>query len=246
MKHPKIVSPVEWLAARRELLRREKELTRARDAVNTARRELPMTRIEKDYRFIGPDGELGLADMFDGHRQLVIQHFMFDPAWETGCGSCTAMADGVGQGVFEQLAKRSTAFAAVSRAPYPKLRTYQESKGWTFAWYSAHGSDFNYDFHVTLDPAVRPASYNFKAGDELVAAGFDWMLDYAGEQPGISTFLRDGNDIFHTYSTYGRGLEAMMAAYSLLDLTALGRQEDWEEPKGRAPVSYPANPSFPA
>ncbi|MGH3518836.1 MAG: DUF899 domain-containing protein [Haloechinothrix sp.] len=245
MNLPQVVSPDEWLAARKELLRREKELAGARDSLNADRRRLPMVRIDKNYRFTGPDGEVGLLDMFDGHQQLVLQHFMFDPSWDQGCASCTAMAEGLSDGVRAHLGKRSTAFAAVSRAPYPKLRAVREAKGWTFPWYSSYGSDFNYDFHVTLDPAVAPASYNYRDADELVAAGLEWMTEYAGEQPGISCFLRDGDEVFHTYSTFGRGLEVMMTGYHLLDITALGRQEEWEEPKGRAPVGYPANPSYP-
>ncbi|WP_158884851.1 DUF899 domain-containing protein [Amycolatopsis anabasis] len=246
MNLPQVVSPDEWLAARKELLRREKEFTRARDALSADRRRLPMVRIDKDYRFTGPDGEVGLLDLFDGHRQLVLQHFMFDPSWDEGCPSCTAMADDLSGGVLEHLGKRDTAFAAVSRAPYPKLRAVRAAKGWTFPWYSSHGSDFNYDFHVTLDPAVAPVSYNFRNADELAAAGLTWITEYVGEQPGVSCFLRDGDQVFHTYSTFGRGVEVMMNAYTLLDLTALGRQEDWEEPKGRVPDAYPADPGYPA
>jgi predicted dithiol-disulfide oxidoreductase (DUF899 family) len=245
MNLPQVVSRDEWLAARKELLLHEKELTRVRDALNADRRRLPMVRIDKDYRFTGPDGEVGLLDMFDGCRQLVLQHFMFDPSWDAGCGSCTAMAEGLSEGVLAHLRKRSTAYAAVSRAPYPKLQTMREAKGWTFPWYSSHSSEFNYDFHVTLDPAVGPASYNFRDADELVAAGFEWLASYVGEQPGISCFLHDGDEVFHTYSTFGRGLEVMMNGYHLLDLTALGRQEEWEEPKGRTLAAYPANAGYP-
>ena len=243
MNLPQIVSPTEWLTARKELLRREKELSRARDSLNADRRRLPMARIDKDYRFTGPDGEVGLLDIFDGCQQLVLQHFMLDPSRHE-CGSCRAMVESLGAGVPEHLRKRGTTFAAVSRAPYPTLRTMREAKGWTFPWYSSYGSDFNYDFHVTLDPAVAPPNYNYRDADELVAAGFEWMMDYTGEQPGISCFLRDGDEVFHTYSTFGRGVEVMMTGLHLLDLTALGRQEEWEEPKGRAPVAYPAGSIF--
>ncbi|WP_280386633.1 DUF899 domain-containing protein [Nocardia wallacei] len=242
MALPQVASYDEWLTARKDLLRREKELARARDTLNADRRRLPMVRIEKDYRFTGPEGEVRLRELFGDHRQLIVQHLMFDPSWEGPCGSCTAMADGLSEGARTHLRRRDTAFAAVSRAPYPKLAAVRADKSWTFPWYSSHGTDFNYDFHVTLDPAVQPAYYNYRDADELAAAGMDWMIDFVGEQPGISTFLRDGDEVFHTYSTYHRGVEVMMPAYWLLDLTPLGRQEEWEEPKGRAPVLHPADP----
>jgi predicted dithiol-disulfide oxidoreductase (DUF899 family) len=241
---PQIVTREEWLAARKGLLAREKELTRALDELNAERRRLPMVRVEKDYRFTGPDGEVGLADLFDGRSQLVVQHLMFDPAWEQACHSCTAMADDLSDGARAHLASRDTAFAAVSRAPYPQLAAYQLARGWSFPWYSSFGSDFNYDFHVSLDPAVTPNSYNFRGGEEFADAGLEWLADYVGEQPGVSAFLREGDEVFHTYATYGRGVEVMMHAYRLLDITALGRQEPWEQPEGRAQQMHPADPSF--
>ncbi|QIS19587.1 DUF899 domain-containing protein [Nocardia terpenica] len=239
MNGPQVVSPAEWLAARKELLRKEKELTKAIDALNADRRRLPMVRIDKDYRFTGPDGEVGLLDLFDGKSQLIVQHFMLDPVKDHVCGSCTYMAEAATDTVRNHLAELDTAFAAVSRAPYPKVRALRDAKGWRFPWYSSYGSDFNYDFHVTLDPAVQPANYNFRDADELAATGFEWMLDFSGEQPGISCFLRDGDEAFHTYSTFGRGVEVMMPGLRLLDLTALGRQEDWEEPRGRVLAAHP-------
>jgi predicted dithiol-disulfide oxidoreductase (DUF899 family) len=244
MDRPRTVTRDEWLEARRELLAREKELYRELDRLNADRRRLPMVRVDKDYRFTGPDGEVALVDLFEGRRQLVLQHFMFDPSWDEGCGSCTAMADDLSEGARAHLASRDTAFAAVSRAPYPKLDAYRRERGWTFPWYSSHGSDFNFDFHVSLDPAVAPAVYNFRDPDELVAAGQAWLTEYVGEQPGVSAFLREGDEVFHTYAAYGRGVEVMMHAYRLLDITALGRQEEWEEPKGRVPDAGPADPSF--
>jgi predicted dithiol-disulfide oxidoreductase (DUF899 family) len=244
MDRPRIVTPDEWLEARRELLAREKELYRELDRLNADRRRLPMVRVDEDYRFTGPDGEVALVDLFEGRRQLVLQHFMFDPSWDRGCGSCTAMADDLSEGARAHLASRDTAFAAVSRAPYPKLDAYRRERGWTFPWYSSHGSDFNFDFHVSLDPAVTPAVYNFRGPDELVAAGQAWLTEYVGEQPGVSAFLREGDEVFHTYAAYGRGVEVMMHAYRLLDITALGRQEEWEEPKDRVPGAGPADPSF--
>lgn len=184
MNRPQVVSRDEWLAARKELLVKEKELFRALDGLNADRRRLPMTRVDKDYRFTGPDGEVALLDLFDGRGQLVLQHFMFDPSWDTGCRSCTAMADDLSDGARAHLASRDTAFAAVSRAPYPKLAAYKQTRGWTFPWYSSHGSDFNYDFDVSLDPATGPNRYNFRSGEELTAAGQGWLIDYVGEQPG--------------------------------------------------------------
>jgi predicted dithiol-disulfide oxidoreductase (DUF899 family) len=244
MNLPQVVSNDEWVAARKVLLAREKEVLHATDALNANRRRLPMVRIDKEYRFTGPDGEIGLLDMFDGRAQLIVQHFMFAPSWDQGCGSCTAMAEMMSDGVQGHLKARDTSFAAVSRAPYPKLQATKESKGWTFPWYSSFGSDFNFDLHVALDPAVTPAEYNFRDAAELEATGFGWLTDYVGEQPGVSSFLRDGDDVFRTYSTYGRGVEVMMAAYRLLDITAMGRQETWEEPKDRAPNAQQSDPSY--
>ncbi|SDO59443.1 Predicted dithiol-disulfide oxidoreductase, DUF899 family [Nakamurella panacisegetis] len=244
MALPDIVSRQDWLDARRGLLEREKELTRARDQVNAARRRLPMVRIDKEYVLEGPDGPVRLLDLFAGRRQLVLQHFMFDPAWDTGCPSCTADVDEMSDGLLDHLAARDTAFAAVSRAPYPKLAEYRAQKGWDIAWYSSFGSDFNYDFHVTLDAAVAPVMFNYRDAAELEAAGLGWINEKPCEQPGISCFLRDGDEIFHTYSTFGRGTEQMGGAYAILDMTALGRQEAWEEPKGRSDDPHRASPDF--
>ncbi|MFL6072967.1 MAG: DUF899 domain-containing protein [Mycobacteriales bacterium] len=244
MSLPEIVSADEWLAARVALLAREKELTRQRDALNADRRRLPMVRIDKDYAFEGERGPARLADLFDGARQLIVQHVMFDPAWDEACSACTASLDEVAPGLLDHLRSRQTAFAAVSRAPYPKLAGYRQRKGWTFPWYSSHGSDFNYDFHVSLDESVAPVNYNYRGRDELVAAGMDWLTGSPQEMPGLSCFLRDGDAVFHTYSTFGRGTEQVGGAYGFLDMTALGRQEEWEEPKGRADDPRQAIPNF--
>jgi predicted dithiol-disulfide oxidoreductase (DUF899 family) len=244
MAYPEIVSRGEWLDARRELLVKEKELTRARDALSAERRRLPMVRIEKDYRFGSPDGEVGLLELFDGRRQLIVQHFMFDPSWDEGCPSCTAAADENAPGFRDHLAARDTSFAVVSRAPIEKIEPYRKAKGWTFRWVSSFGSDFNYDFNVTIDASVAPVMFNFRTLDELREVGMGWLADGSSEQPGFSAFLRDGDDIFHTYSTYGRGMEAVGGSYYFLDLTALGRQEEWEEPKGRADVPHDNSPDF--
>jgi predicted dithiol-disulfide oxidoreductase (DUF899 family) len=244
MSLPDVVSPEEWRAARIELLAEEKALTRARDALNTKRRLLPMVRVEKDYVFRGPDGEVTLIDLFEGRRQLVVQHFMFDPSWDEGCPSCSAGAAEISDGLLDHLHVRDTTLAAVSRAPFEKIERYKASKGWTFPWYSSYGSDFNYDFHVTLDPSVRPVEYNFRDKEELERAGMGWLGEEPSEQPGHSVFLREGDEVFHTYSMYARGAEWLGGSYAVLDLTPLGRQEDWEEPKGRAAAARGAVPDF--
>jgi predicted dithiol-disulfide oxidoreductase (DUF899 family) len=244
MSLPDVVSREAWRAARVDLLAQEKAMTRARDALNTKRRELPMVRIEKDYVFEGPDGSARLLDLFDGRRQLIVQHFMFDPSWEDGCPSCSAAADEISAGLLEHLHARDTTLAVVSRAPIERIERYKARKGWTFPWYSSNGTDFNYDFHVTLDESVAPVEYNFRDREELEQAGMGWLADGSSEQPGYSVFLRDGDQIFHTYSMYARGTESLGGSYYFLDLTALGRQEDWEEPKDRAASGRGAVPNF--
>ena len=161
MSLPDIVTQEEWLAARKELLAREKELTRVRDELNADRRRLPMVEITKPYEFEGPQGKVGLADLFEGRRQLIVGHFMFDPRWEDGCPSCSAGADELAPGQLAHLHIRDTTLAYVSRAPLEKLERWKAKKGWDFPWYSSHGSDFNYDFHVTHDESVTPIEYNF-------------------------------------------------------------------------------------
>jgi predicted dithiol-disulfide oxidoreductase (DUF899 family) len=246
MSLPNVVSREEWLTARKELLAKEKELTRRRDALNAERRRLPMVRIDKDYVFEGPEGKVGLVDLFEGRLQLILGHFMFDPSWEDGCPSCSAGADEVSKGLLEHLHARDTTLAYVSRAPLEKLERYKAKKGWTFPWYSSYGSDFNYDFHVTMDESVAPLEYNYRTKAEHEQAGTAYYFE--GEQPieepGSSYFLRDDDIVFHTYSTFGRGAEQTGGSYYFLDLTALGRQEDWEEPKGRAEAAHRASPDF--
>jgi predicted dithiol-disulfide oxidoreductase (DUF899 family) len=245
MSLPKIVSPDEWLAARKDLLAREKQLTRARDALNADRRRLPMVRIERDYEFEGPDGTVGLADLFEGRLQLILGHFMFDPRWDDGCPSCSAGADEVSDGLLEHLHVRDTTLAYVSRAPLAKIEDYKARKGWTFPWYSSYGSDFNYDFHVTLDESVAPLEYNYRTKAEYEAMGNSFFdAEQPFEMPGTSYFLRDGDDVFHTYSTFARGAEQTGGSYYFLDLTALGRQEEWEEPKGRSAAARSNQPDF--
>jgi predicted dithiol-disulfide oxidoreductase (DUF899 family) len=241
---PEIVSRDEWLAARKELLTREKEAVRAKDALNTRRRLLPMVRVSRDYRFDGPAGPVSLLELFDGERQLVVQHFMFDPEWEDGCGSCTAAVDELSDGLLRHLRARSTVYVVIARAPLAKLEKYRAKRGWSIPLYSSYGSDFNYDFHVSLDASVAPVQFNYRGPDELRAAGQSWVLDGPTEQPGMSCFLRVGDEVFHTYSTFARGTEQSGDAYGILDLTALGRQEEWEEPKGRSGASRGAVPDF--
>lgn len=229
-EHPKIVSRAEWLSARKKLLAQEKELTRHRDAVNTARRRLPMVLVEKDYVFEGTAGRARLFDLFGGRRQLIVYHFMFDPSWDEGCPSCSFVVDNIGH--LAHLHARQTSLALVSRAPLAKIESFRKRMGWTVPWYSSFGSEFNYDFHVTVDEAVAPVEYNYRDKAELVRKGEPYFTE--GESHGLSVFLRDGGEGFHTYSTYARGTDLLAGSYNYLDLTALGRQEDWEDPPGRS------------
>src|SRR5438874_1431102 len=174
MSLPKIVTRDEWLAARKTLLAKEKELTRQRDALNVERRDLPMVEVEKDYVFDGPNGPTRLVDLFEGRPQLIIYHFMFDPGWEDGCSSCTAGTDELSAGFLQHLHTRDTSYAMVSRAPLAKLERYKAKKGWDIPWYSSYGSDFNYDFGVTIDEAVRPAEYNYRTKEDFEARGQDF------------------------------------------------------------------------
>jgi predicted dithiol-disulfide oxidoreductase (DUF899 family) len=210
MKLPPVVSQAEWEAARDGLLGKEKEATRARDALAAERRRLPMVRIEKDYVFEGPDGEVRLLDLFEGRRQLILYHFMFAPGVEgwpdAGCDGCSMVVDNIGH--LAHLHARDTSLVLVSRAPIENIERYRERMGWTIPWVSSAGTDFNVDFGVTTEE---------------------------GEIFGLSVFLRDGDDVFRTYFTSGRGVEALGSNWTFLDLTPLGRQEDWED----SPEGYP-------
>lgn len=234
--HPPVASREEWLAARVALLEREKEATRIWDTVSAQRRRLPMVRLEKDYVFEGPQGKVGLAGLFDEHPQLIVYHFMFDPAWDKGCSGCTGFVDALGD--LSMLAQRRTAMALVSRAPLSKLQAYKAQRGWTLPWVSSFGSDFNYDFHVTQDEGRTPVSYNYRSKSELDERGEDYFVQ--GECHGLSVFFKLGEDVFHTYSTYARGCESLSDAYALLDTTPYGRQEDWEE----SPAGWPQRPTY--
>lgn len=217
MELQRTVTREQWLDARLDLLAAEKDLTRHGDRVARLRRELPWVEIDKAYVFEGPEGRVALADLFGTRRQLLVQHFMLGPDWEEGCKGCSYMADHV-DGMLVHLAQRDTAFVAVSRAPYARIERFRRRMGWRFAWVSSHGSSFNYDFGVSFTPeqvAAGPLPYNY---GEWPLSGEDW--------PGLSVFFRDESGrVFHSYSTYGRGVEVMMGAYRMLDLTPLGRGE---------------------
>ncbi|MGN8021913.1 DUF899 domain-containing protein [Phyllobacterium sp. 22229] len=225
--HPddrKVVSRAEWDKARKAFLLKEKAFTRQRDALNRERRALPMVQIEKDYVFEGPKGKLGLYDLFEGRRQLIVYHFMLGPGEGEGCPGCSFLADSIGN--LAHLHARDTTLVVVSRAPLAEIEAYRKRMGWTFPWVSSHGSDFNYDFHVTLDEAVMPPVYNYTTAEEYERKGMPWFM--RGEQPGTSVFLRDGDTVYHTYSSYGRGGDLQLGTYNYLDLTPLGRQEGWD------------------
>jgi predicted dithiol-disulfide oxidoreductase (DUF899 family) len=186
--HPPIASQEEWLAARKELLANEKEATRARDALSAQRRRLPMVRIDKDYVFAGTNGPTRLLDLFDGRRQLIIYHFMFDPRWDAGCPGCTGYVDALGD--LRMLHDRDTAFALVSRAPLAKLEAYKVRRGWNLPWFSSYETDFNYDFHVTFDESVTPIEYNFRSKAEYEHRGTPFAVEQPSEGHGISVFFR--------------------------------------------------------
>jgi predicted dithiol-disulfide oxidoreductase (DUF899 family) len=206
----------EWLCARRELLEREKELTRLRDELAQRRRALPWVRVEKEYRFEAVDGTRTLAELFDGRSQLIVYHFMFGPDWTEGCSRCSFWADNF-DGALAHLGQRDVTMICASRAPLEALEAYKRRMGWSFPWVSSAGTDFNVDFGVSFTPEqqISGAQYNFRHTDHL-----------GEERPGLSVFtLRDGV-VYHTYACYARGLDAINGAYQLLDLTPKGRDED--------------------
>jgi predicted dithiol-disulfide oxidoreductase (DUF899 family) len=235
--HPPIVSQAQWLAERKKLLAREKEQTRQYDRVNAERRRLPMVKLEKEYSFQGPDGKRTLKDLFDGQRQLIVYHFMFDPAWDKGCTGCTGYVDALGD--LSLLRNRDTAFVLISRAPLAKLERYKAERGWNRPWVSSFAGDFNYDFHVTRDAKVAPAEYNYRDQAETEKA-FGRPVHMEGEEHGLSVFFRVDDDLFHTYSTYARGTESITDSYRLLDLTPYGRQQDFED----SPEGWPQRPTY--
>jgi predicted dithiol-disulfide oxidoreductase (DUF899 family) len=213
----KVVSHEEWLAARKQFLTKEKEFTRLRDELSRQRRELPWEKVEKKYVFEGANGKETLEDLFDGRGQLIIYHFMFGPGWKEGCPSCSYLSDSFDAATIH-LAHRDTAFAVVSRATLSEIATFKKRMGWKFNWVSSFGSDFNYDYQVSEsaeEKASGKAHYNYVLGEFP-----------SDERPGMSVFFKRNGAIFHTYSTYARGLDILVPTYNLLDLTAKGRDED--------------------
>jgi predicted dithiol-disulfide oxidoreductase (DUF899 family) len=233
--HPKIVSREEWLVARKAHLAHEKEMTKAVDGLHAERRRLPMVKLDKTYTLDATTGRVTLSELFGDRRQLIVYHFMFDPAWEKGCPGCTSFIDALGD--LSMLAKKDTAFIVVSRAPLAKLQAYKKEKAWDIEWYSSNTSDFNYDFHVTLDPDVAPVEYNYKNAKQLE---HDNGKPLTGEAHGLSVFFRLADGIFHTYSCFARGCENVTNAYALLDITPYGRQQEFED----SPPGWPQKPTY--
>jgi predicted dithiol-disulfide oxidoreductase (DUF899 family) len=214
----KVVSPKEWLAARIELLKKEKEFTRLRDELSKQRRELPWEKVEKSYVFDGPNGKETLADLFGNRSQLIIYHFMLGPGWAEGCPSCSYISDHL-DGSVVHLAARDVRLAVVSRAPYPEIAAFKKRMGWRFHWVSSHASDFNFDYHVSATKE--------ELGKGDVYYNYTMQRFPSEERPGTSVFYKDAaGNIFHTYSSYGRGLDIFLGAYNWLDITPKGRDEE--------------------
>ncbi len=216
--HHSVVPREQWLAKRKELLRKEKELTRLHDQLAAERQDMPWTRMDKDYLFDAPDGKVSLAELFAGRSQLVIYHFMFGPDWQEGCPSCSYVSDHI-NAALPHLAARDVTVTMVSRAPLAKIEPFKKRMGWRFAWVSSHDSDFNHDFHVSFtkeELAQGKVGYNYT------------LQEFPSEEaPGLSVFYRDAaGEIFHTYSSFGRGLETLLGTYMMLDLVPKGRDED--------------------
>lgn len=217
-----IVSQAEWLTARKALLAKEKEFTNARDALSAERRALPWVKIDKSYVFDGPNGKQSLAELFDGRSQLIVYHFMFGPEWQAGCPHCSHWADNFNS-IIVHLNQRDVTMIAISRAPYAKLAAYEKRMGWSFKWMSSLENDFNFDFHVSFTPdevAAKDAMHNFKRQDPKVS-----------EREGVSIFFKDETGaVFHTYSTYERGIDMLSVDYNFLDLVPKGRDEGGRGP----------------
>lgn len=221
MEQQRIVTRTEWLAARTQHLLKEKELTRLQDQVKAERRQLPWVKVEKQYTFDSPHGKKSLADLFAGRSQLIVQHFMFGPGWKEGCIGCSFNADHV-ESALVHLEHHDVSFVAVARAPLPLIEAYQARMGWRFAWVSSYGSDFNFDYHVSFAPD-RPAP------DDLYYNYSTRPAD-SEELSGHTVFYRDSSgEVFHTYSTYGRGDESLINTYNYLDMTPKGRNETGPE-----------------
>jgi predicted dithiol-disulfide oxidoreductase (DUF899 family) len=226
MDNPRVVAPEEWLAARKDLLVQEKEATRASDAVEAGRRALPMTEVTKDYTFTGRGGQVSLAGLFDGRRQLITYHFMWRhpesgfPGDDQGCPTCSFLADSIGD--LSHLHACDTTLVLVSRAPIVSIERFQQRMGWAVPWYSSAGSDFNYDFHVSFDEGKLPLEYNYMDQETLQRKAP--YIRSGTDGPGVSVFLREDDRVFRTYSAYQRGLDSLLGTYRWLDLTPLGRQ----------------------
>jgi len=218
LAHPKVVSQAEWLAARKEFLAKEKEFTRFRDEISRQRRQLPWEKVEKPYVFDGPRGKESLAGLFDGRSQLIVYHFMLGPGWSAGCPSCSYLADHF-DGPAIHLANRDVTLAVVSRAPIAEIEAFKKRMGWQFHWVSSFGSDFNYDYHVSFTAEERASGkVNYNYGEVAFPSE---------EGPGLSVFYKDaGGQIFHTYSSYARGLDILVGAYNFLDMAPKGRDEE--------------------
>ena len=218
----KVVSEKDWTIARKALLVKEKKFTRLRDQLSQARRSLPWVKVEKKYVFDGPQGQETLAGLFGGKHQLIVYHFMFGPDWEEGCDHCSFWADNF-NGIVVHLRARDTALVAISHAPLKKIEAFRKRMGWSFKWLSSFKSDFNYDYQVSV------RSEEMKAGK--VYYNYSRIEPFSDECPGISVFYKDAKgNVFHTYSTYARGLDMLNGAYHYLDLTAKGRDEPEEDP----------------
>ena len=225
----KVASAGEWLAARREFLMKEKEFTRMRDELSRMRRELPWEKVEKNYVFEGANGTETLAQLFDGRGQLIVYHFMFGPGWKEGCPSCSFLADSF-DGAAIHMAQRDTTFVAVSRATLPEIDAFKKRMGWKFKWVSSHGTDFNDDYKVTFtkeEVSSGKPVYNFGT-----------IPAYGEEAPGASAFIKKDGQVFHSYSTYARGLDMFLPAYHWLDITAKGRDEAEMKPHAMAWVRH--------
>jgi predicted dithiol-disulfide oxidoreductase (DUF899 family) len=217
IKNPTIVSHEEWIAARKKFLKKEKEFTRQRDEISRLRRELPWEKVEKAYEFYGPAGKVSLADLFGGRSQLVIYHFMLGPGWKEGCPSCSYISDHF-DGMTIHLANRDVTLVVVSRAPIAEIEAFKRRMGWKFRWVSSNASDFNFDYQVSLAPE--------EAGKKQVYYNYEMTEFPAEERPGLSVFARDASGtVFHTYSSYARGLDILVGAYNFLDLVPKGRDE---------------------
>lgn len=220
MYYTKVGSREEWLAARKALLEKEKAYTHQGDVLAAERRELPMVKIDKEYVFHGPgDKVVSLSDLFDGQEQLIVYHFMFDPKDERGCSGCTHMGESLPD--VRHLKSKDTNLVAISRAPIDKIEAYKNLAGWKFPWYSSGDSDFNYDFHASLDETVAPKEYNFET---LKESDPRFKPSFKGDIPGFSVFLKKDGNVYHTYSTFMRGGEKVQPTLTLLDMTPLGRR----------------------